>query len=1097
MSEQAESYHVISTSGAGKLKMDDFDGGNLFDWELSGKRILKAKKLHRTLEADFHSTFTTVEPSSEDNEERARQVLARNKVIEELEELDNTALCVVVASLNREWKKKVRHCKTTYSVVSTIRNLVEKNLPSTIMALSNELGTKVYAGGDIMAHIAVLDDLSDRLEALNKPVSDTDKINHLMTSIARNKSFVERINDLRTEIKLSNRSKNPMTYDEVKESLANDESFRRSVGQASIDMVNHVSNRSWGRGQRGRGRGGRIRGNRRNSAFQASHSGRNNNTGHIKCYHCLQWTDHIAKDCPFPRAPREEKNDGYDRNDGNHARGGYQSNRGNHARGGYQGYRGNHAGGGFQIVGASRHARGGNSQGAYKVNPNQRVMGNKRYIDKGYTSISTRGRNVSSGSNDRSSGSNYDEYSGSYDGSGSYSGGGHGFRESIWVVKEKLFGSSELLADPSRMIIIDSGATNHYFKDADLFTTYHQLVGDEHIVEAANGGLMRKAGIGSVVVSFWNGNGFNRVQINNVFHLPGATANLLSVSQLEKIPGTNFEISGGLWQIRNGCYVDAIGVRVGGLYQIPILASEELSEHVNVMRPGHLSDTALWHARLGHPGENVIRRMVRVKCVTGMPECEDPLGFCETCKLGKQRRNPHNGTIYRGKRAAEVIFSDGIHLDMPTIGGKKYIYTFIDGYSGYVEIFLQSAKNETYENFVIFKNRIENATGQRVSVLHTDNGTEYINGDFKTLCNEAGIKHVTPPSHEKESNGIAEVMNRVIMDKVRCNLIYAGLSGGYWGEAALAAVYVLNRIPKSDMEKTPFELLFGKCPDLSRLRIFGCEAYIIPGDIKKRPKTARRSVKAKFMGYSEDGIGWKFALPTNKKERSTHAVFNENRFDWNTDPDLAIFNSSDGDDWYPNIVKDDAVPVDANTSSDSSDDEFITTAPRNSRTPSVPQSPVDSVPTPTDSTMSDYQPPHRCATPVLPSQPGPRRSTRTKRPVIERGYMLKDAEIDTPNSYREAMQSADAAEWRKAMQVELAGLQEAGTWDEVDRPHHKNIMKGRWVYARKKDLAGKTIRFKARYVAKGFTQVEGLDYFDNDRYAPVARGETIRLMLAL
>ena len=414
-----------------------------------------------------------------------------------------------------------------------------------------------------------------------------------------------------------------------------------------------------------------------------------------------------------------------------------------------------------------------------------------------------------------------------------------------------------------------------------------------------------------------------------------------------------------------------------------------------------------------------------------------------------------------------------------------------------MEIFLQSAKNETYENFVIFKNRIENATGQRVSVLHTDNGTEYINGDFKTLCNEAGIKHVTPPSHEKESNGIAEVMNRVIMDKVRCNLIYAGLSGGYWGEAALAAVYVLNRIPKSDMEKTPLELLFGKCPDLSRLRIFGCEAYIIPGDIKKRPKTARRSVKAKFMGYSEDGIGWKFALPTNKKERSTHAVFNENRFDWNTDPDLAIFNSSDGDDWYPNIVKDDAVPVDANTSSDSSDDEFITTAPRNSRTPSVPQSPVDSVPTPTDSTMSDYQPPHRCATPVLPSQPGPRRSTRTKRPVIERGYMLKDAEIDTPNSYKEAMQSADAAEWRKAMQVELAGLQEAGTWDEVDRPHHKNIMKGRWVYARKKDLAGKTIRFKARYVAKGFTQVEGLDYFDNDRYAPVARGETIRLMLAL
>ena len=68
-------------------------------------------------------------------------------------------------------------------------------------------------------------------------------------------------------------------------------------------------------------------------------------------------------------------------------------------------------------------------------------------------------------------------------------------------------------------------------------------------------------------------------------------------------------------------------------------------------------------------------------------------------------------------------------------------------------------------------------------------------------------------------------------------------------------------------------------------------------------------------------------------------------------------------------------------------------------------------------------------------------------------------------------------------------------WDVVPRPENKSVVSSRWLYKLKKATDSSVEKHKARFVARGFSQVKGIDYDDN--FAPVARYSSIRSMLAL
>lgn len=110
--------------------------------------------------------------------------------------------------------------------------------------------------------------------------------------------------------------------------------------------------------------------------------------------------------------------------------------------------------------------------------------------------------------------------------------------------------------------------------------------------------------------------------------------------------------------------------------------------------------------------------------------------------------------------------------------------------------------------------------------LRTDNGLELCNKDFDNFCTKHGIVRHKIVRHTPHQNGLAEIMNRTLINKVRCILIHSKLPMNLWAEALDTACYLVKRSPSSAIDfKTSYELWSGKPADYSHIRIFDCPAY--------------------------------------------------------------------------------------------------------------------------------------------------------------------------------------------------------------------------------------------------------------------------------
>ncbi|KAK0588475.1 hypothetical protein LWI29_001474 [Acer saccharum] len=115
--------------------------------------------------------------------------------------------------------------------------------------------------------------------------------------------------------------------------------------------------------------------------------------------------------------------------------------------------------------------------------------------------------------------------------------------------------------------------------------------------------------------------------------------------------------------------------------------------------------------------------------------------------------------------------------------------------------------------------------------------------------------------HTPQQNGVAERMNRTVLEKVRCLLIGSGLSLNFWGEAAATVAYLINRSPSTAIAlKTPEEIWTGRPPSLKHLRVFGCAAYAHQSEGKLEP----RSLKGVFLGYPLGVKGYRVWLRDQK-----------------------------------------------------------------------------------------------------------------------------------------------------------------------------------------------------------------------------------------
>ena len=410
-------------------------------------------------------------------------------------------------------------------------------------------------------------------------------------------------------------------------------------------------------------------------------------------------------------------------------------------------------------------------------------------------------------------------------------------------------------------------------------------------------------------------------------------------------------------------------------------------------------------------------------------------------------------------------------MHVSSLGKSKYFVTFIDDYSRYIHVYFIKSKDEVLEKFKEFAKYTENTTGRKIKVLRSDNGGEYCSKVFETYMKENGIVHQTMVPYNPAQNGVAERMNRMLLETGRSMMAHSKAPFEFWAEALNTAVYLRNRSPTASLKgKTPFESLFNRKPDVSNLRVFGCKSFVHIPD-HQRKKLQEKSRKCVFVGYPEGTKGFKLYDPSAKVFiRSRDVVFDEGKFH-EFDGEQSSKPNSEQFQFDPFTVNSD----DVDDQQDAVENNIPDPAQQHNQ-------PVGA--TYEENFMRNVE--------NLDPQ-------RQRRPParFDELYAAEDltADISEPRNIEQAWNEDYCVQWKEATDSEYNSLISNDTWELVPLPAGKNVVGSRWVFKVKRDANGLVDRFKARLVAQGFSQAEGIDY--HEVFSPVVRNTSIRALLAL
>jgi transposase InsO family protein len=257
----------------------------------------------------------------------------------------------------------------------------------------------------------------------------------------------------------------------------------------------------------------------------------------------------------------------------------------------------------------------------------------------------------------------------------------------------------------------------------------------------------------------------------------------------------------------------------------------------------------LLHKRFGHPGQKA-QRKVDTNGEGNAPE------DCAICIRAKQPRASYKPSGERAKEPLQLLHSDLIGpVEVESISGCVYATTLLDDHSSLVDVGCFKRKSDTGA-WIERKVKVrERATGRKLKVIRTDRGKEYL-GSFEVWLKDRGIRHQASAAYTPQQNGRAERINRTLIKTTRALLMEKDLPKKLWAAAIQAAAYIHNATPAAREEVTPHEMFYGKPVDVDRLRVFGCLAYpLIPE--ARRKKLDARSEPGLFIGYAENSKAWR------------------------------------------------------------------------------------------------------------------------------------------------------------------------------------------------------------------------------------------------
>ncbi|CAI7869366.1 unnamed protein product [Closterium sp. NIES-53] len=370
---------------------------------------------------------------------------------------------------------------------------------------------------------------------------------------------------------------------------------------------------------------------------------------------------------------------------------------------------------------------------------------------------------------------------------------------------------------PSDAWFLDTGATQHMTHSASFLTNVGAL-GDVTRVVFGNNKSLLVVGVGSTRLIVDGG----PVDITNVLHVPGMKVNLLSVTQLAKkdvkltIDGANMKL---FWKGKQF----AQGVLNGELYQLkthPGAASSNVAQ-------GSKATLKAWHNRLVHANYDSVKELANKGLAKGVDvvEGDDETGVCAACVEGKMARKPFGSrTSPLAKDPLALVHMDVCGLMRhASKGGARFLLVMLDDETRMCWTRLLKAKGDASKANQEWALKVCNDDKKRIKVIRTDGGGEFVNNELAKWMKSKGIKHDVTTPYTPQQNGVAERLNRTLVEAVRSLLQHSKLGSKWWGEASSLAAWIRNRLPTKVLPgTTPFEAWSGTKPNLSCLRTFGC-----------------------------------------------------------------------------------------------------------------------------------------------------------------------------------------------------------------------------------------------------------------------------------
>ena len=423
--------------------------------------------------------------------------------------------------------------------------------------------------------------------------------------------------------------------------------------------------------------------------------------------------------------------------------------------------------------------------------------------------------------------------------------------------------------NPKMPLILDSGATDHIFPSRDYFSEYSTsaIPLQSSFIYTADNQPHEVKGSGIVTLRLHRGMEETTIRLH-ALHVPSLGQTLVSLGCINRRGGVEFKLSktgiptltkddetwADLKTTQNGLFL------LSGHIVMPGSEDEFGAEKGQALSVGRD-----WHLRLGHPGLTMMNVMSSQGLIPKLNSSESTeIANCEICCQSKMAQSPHQHVNEDNQRCGKM---DKIHLDLvgplaviSAHGAYSYFQAGIDVGTRLSFVNLLQRKSDALAISKVAIAALECEAKTNLKSLRTDGGGEYVSAAWKQFVQDKGIRHELTAPYSPQQNGMAERLNRTLLEKMRCLLIWSGLPKSYWDVALLHANWLRNRLPTSALKGgIPIVEWSKKTTNLKKIHTFGCLVqYLLIGHDKgkRSEKFASRTSFGIFLGMPSNQAGY-------------------------------------------------------------------------------------------------------------------------------------------------------------------------------------------------------------------------------------------------